>query len=313
MGKIAVPVNFEDILHEIDTMKTALAEMKDICLQQITDEKRNFSLYKRISCFEWYIEGLYYHLNNMIYFYRSMTDEVGNALWPSFQEGKINTEILFMGDEYLSKLHYELYSFINLYRIALDHFPKMLCYQFTNKHLPQSISDFKSKTTNCPILERITNNDVVAYFKSFRDYVVHYRPFIAGSHYYVCSDNAMSKIKEMPNYNDIKEHFIISNFRLASVNKPSDTLVVNFYIPDIFYYKEGTNINPIKAFTYEKKRGLLEYASKAVRFLWLSYIETLGYIKNDDTQFTYRKEKYDTPVSYTDFDLCADFIKEPTT
>lgn len=292
-------ISFENLINEIkeikDVIEVAKAETLDYCDKHgIYNEQL-----QRISKIDWHIQGLFYHFENMIDHYNSIVETAVNKIESANTQKNIDISILLTGNDKMPHLYFELYAFINLFRISLDYFHRTLYKQFDNpKNLPKSFSDFKSRTTDCPLLERMANDELILYFKDFRDCLNHYRTFSANRNYFLIQENiSIDEIPELNNFEEVFPNIVKCMFRKNSEGK----YVVNFYLPDCIFQKQGNNKNLVDSFSYNEKRNILSTTMHAIRHLVFNYLELLVYLKSNEVRYHYNKNRFENSVSYIEF------------
>jgi len=196
-------VSVKDYLEEVDEMSTFMETTKKHVLEQIASEDKEDSEL-RISRLQWSIDGGLYHMQRMIDVYMIIFREVETRVFSIQEQQKVVPDMLLMYNQDMPHLYHEMYAFANMYRISLDYFPKVLHHKFTNKrNFPKSISSFKSKTTDCSTMERLAQDQFVAYFKDLRDFINHDRSFAIGQNAIIRKDDV-----DESQVDDVVEHGI---------------------------------------------------------------------------------------------------------
>ncbi|MBO5040209.1 MAG: hypothetical protein J6D09_03835 [Clostridia bacterium] len=291
-------VSFANLTDEIKEIKRAIEIAKADTLEFCNKCGIYNEQLQRISKIDWHIQGLFYHFGNMIEHYGAIVDTAGNKVESANNQENIDISILMTGNDKLPHLYFELYAFINLFRISLDYFHRTLYKQFDNpKNLPKSFSAFKSQTTDCPLLERMANDNLILYFKDFRDCLNHYRTFSANRIYFLIQENI--PIDEMPDLSSFEEAFpdiVKPMFRKNAEGK----YVVNFYLPD-YIFQQGETKKLVVKFTYNEKRNILATTMHAIRHLVFNYLELLTCLKSNEVKYHYNKNGFEKAVDYIDF------------
>ncbi|MBQ3558039.1 MAG: hypothetical protein IJA07_00815 [Agathobacter sp.] len=286
-------VNILDYEKELQDMEITIYDLKQSVIADIKDTENKKELCERIGRCEWYIQGQIYHLRNMIGIYKEIVGTAINKMNAvMIQEGP--PSFFFTANNLLPNLYYELYAFINLFRISLDYFHKTLEFKFEKgKELPKSFSAFTSRTTDCPILERLANDYVIMYFKDFRDCLNHYRTFSANSMFMLVQED-IQNISGLDPLLNVEPFILKPSFRIEEDSK----IIINFYLPDVIF--EGNKNKLVKNFTYEQKKNILAETMSVLRHVVFNFLETLTYI-NKDVVFHYDKNKFEEPVEYIEF------------
>lgn len=242
---------------------------------------------------EWNMRGLIYHCRNISEKYTEFCEEV---IMRVMADEKTKPAILIMNSNAIQHLMYEFYALVNLTKISFDNLSKLVYPLFTNKHIPKSISDFKSGTTNCPMYERLANDPITEYLIDLRNCLVHYQTFATNDNAYVIEegidDEAVLQIAK-----NWVSPMAKAMFRYTDENK----VVVNIFIPDIIFERSENGDKKLADFTYLNKYNLLGYSMRFARAVMFSTIEAFTYLRVPKKRFTYKKQGFDGKVEYIGF------------
>ncbi|NLJ19382.1 hypothetical protein [Globicatella sulfidifaciens] len=273
---------------ELDDMEILISK----CVSDVL-ELEDSDLHLRAYRAEWHIKGLIYHCKNILEKYTTFAEEV--MIRVTADEGR-RLDILIMHSQEIQQLMYEFYALVNLSKRSLDNLSILVYPLFVNKDIPKSISDFKSGTTNCPMYERLANDPITDYLIDLRNCLVHFRTFATNDNAYV--------IKEGVNDDsvmDIAKDWV-SPMAKAMFRYTEDTkIVVNIFLPDKIFDKNGNGDKKLAKFTYDNKFNLLGYSMRFTRTVMFSTLEGFSYLINSQEKFTYNKRGLGEKVMYTGF------------
>lgn len=291
-------ISIVSYLDEFKDMKIAIEKATSETLHSYSDPTIRQEQAKRISKLDWFIQGQIFHLENMVNDYIEIISPAAIKVKSIYLNRKEDPTAFITSSDYLPKLYYELYAFVNLFRISLDYFHKTMYRQFNNpKNLPKSFSAFKSKTTNCPILERMANDDYIMYFKDFRDCLNHYKTFSANRTYILLNETI--EPNDIDSFDDFKD--FIPNIVMPYFRKNEDEqYIINFYLPDLIFSDRESN-KYVTSFSYNNKNNILSTTMHAFRHLVFNYLDLLVILRSDEKRFDYNKKGFETAVSYVDF------------
>ena len=272
-----IQVHNNTIDDELDNLLSVVNKSSNNKLK-ILYENKNTDISLRVKRMQWHIDGVIYHYRNMKKYYYLLSKDVAMRVSP-FEDGSYPSALLFY-DAIAPNLYHELYAFINLYRISIDMFIKLLHHQFTNKKsLPKSINKFKSNESDCGVLKRIAKDSFVNYFIDLRNCINHYRSFAVGNNIVAFSEDLNDDERKKIGRDD--EIWLQSEFRIEN----QGVIVYNIYLPDSIYENKQHDVL-VKNFTFDEKKNLLSYSLWAIRQMALSYVESLELIGSDN-YFTY--------------------------
>lgn len=282
--------SIKGFLDEINDMRTVLNNVVSQTIAMLEDDGEKRRVYR----FEWNIRGLFYHLENVIDRYIQFAEDVRNRLngFDSIEEIPV---MLIINSPSVNTLMFEFYALVNLSKVTLDNFSKLLYPLFNNVHLPKSISDLSSGTTNCPMYERLANDYHILYLRDLRNCIVHYRTFAT-------TENA-AVILEGTEPTDLPLDSLWLSSMTQAVYRTNEErkLVTNIYLPDkIFQKNEDGSDKKLAQFTYGEKNNILSMAMRFVRNILFSTIEATAYLQRRGN-FEYKKDGFEQKVDYIEF------------
>lgn len=271
--------SLEDFLEELQKVECVIKEcVSDVLRQSVPD------LTLRAYRSEWHIKGLIYHCRNIIERYGDFSREVIARIMIN---ESTRPEIIIMHSKVVQNLMYEFYALINLTKISLDNLSKLVYPVFTNKHMPKSVSDYTSGTTNCPMYERLSNDPTTQYLIDLRNCLVHYRTFATNDNAYVIKEG-VDNLEILDIAKDWVSPMAKAVFRYTDDNK----VVVNIFLPDVIFDINERGDKRIANFTYENKKNLVGFSARLVRMVMVSTFDAFTYLKTPNEKFTYKKGGY---------------------
>jgi hypothetical protein len=124
---------------------------------------------------EWHVRGLAYHLRTLARLHREVVDAV------AARAAAGDPSIVVMHSPAMQDMLFEFYAFIVLARILFDQLGRHLLPLFTNRELPNSITEILKGSTDCPLYRDhlAQHGDLFRYLLDLRDCLVHHRSFAA--------------------------------------------------------------------------------------------------------------------------------------
>lgn len=199
---------------------------------------------------EWHARGIIYHLRRLFdlqkVFIREVSYRVGTGARiivthaPSFQE-----------------MLFEFYALVNLSRISMDNLRVYLAPLFkrSSGQLPKSIRDVLKGTTNCPIYNALTDEELLTYLLDVRNCLVHYRSFATSDNAYIVEEGTDTS-DTVGEGNEYFEVMARADFRRIG----TDGIAVNVLLPDRIFESGPTDNKRLAKFTYEERWSLLAMA-----------------------------------------------------
>lgn len=243
-----------------------LAEM-DQSLSEIVREYSEHSADYRLKGLyaQWHLKGLMFHAQRILSSYKAVHQHVCMRILSS-RDTKQRPNVLIMYVPEMQEMMYEVYAFINLAKITLDHLQKILKPLFLEKtQLPKSISDFTPGLTTCPTYERIANTEEIQYLIDLRNCLAHYRTFAVSNNSLFVMEGV--DINQLSVVDEWTKPMAKGVFRIAGENE----IVVNIFLPDSIF-DWGTS-KSLSRFTYDKKINLLAEIIRFLRHILFNYIE----------------------------------------
>ena len=289
-------VKASDYLDEIKRMQQAIRSEQYRILAGIDEPEKKRQMQERIYKLDWHVQGQMYHIRNMIHLYGQIVGEAAGKVLSLIETTKQPVDAMLTGNVLLPDLYYEFYAFVNLYRISLDYFHRTLAFKFENpSNLPKSFSKLVSRTTDCPVMERMANDAVIAYFKDFRDCLNHYRTF-STNHIFLLLEESVDE-NETDAFDTLTqiEPFILR----PSLLDGNSNVIVNFFLPDKIF-EDGTDNKLVNQFEYTQKKNMIATVMHALRSVVGNYLHLLSELSSDNV-FHYNKHKFEQAVEYTPF------------
>lgn len=282
------PVSLEKYINELDEIVMTLQECTSIALK-INDPDVHLRVYRA----EWHIRGLIYHCKNIIEQYGNFCNDV---IIRANSDSGVKPDILIMYSPSVQYLMYEFYALVNLAKISLDNLSKLVYPLFSTKHLPKSVTDFESGSTNCPMYERLANDSLTHYLIDVRNCLVHYRSFATNDNAYVLKEGVdESEAQEIAK--DWIGLMAKGVFRFTDDGKT----VVNIFLPDVIFERSETGDKKLAKFTYDNRYNILGHSMRFARTVMFSTIEAFSYYKDFSKRFIYNKHGIGEKVNYFDF------------
>lgn len=284
------PVNINVFLNELTQILFVLRSTISNLIKENPDlEVRSYRS-------EWHIRGLVYHCQNIIKHY----NDIGEGLITRVNAiSDTKPDVLIMSTLSCQYLMYDFYALINLAKITLDNFVKLINPLFITKNIPKSISDIKSGTTNCPMYERHSNDNLTKYLIDLRNCLIHYKSFATRDNVYVIREG-VDTIEEAVDSEEIR-NFVGSMLRAVYRITEKGEVVFNVYIPDKIFEIKEDGTKRIAEFSYDMKRNIVGYSMKFIRIIMFSMLEIITYYKDKTKRFIYNKHGVEEKVKYIDF------------
>lgn len=260
----------------------------------IAKNHKNSDIILRTYRAEWHVRGLIYHCRNIIkYYYRDFCTDV---IIRATADPENKPSILIMQSPSVQFLMYEFYALVNLAKISLDNFSKLVYPLFDTIHLPKSISDYESGTTNCPMYERLANDTITHYLIDLRNCLVHYRSFATNDNAYVFDES----VDDSEAQKIAKDWIAPMAKALFRINE-DEKIVVNIFLPDNIFERNDSGDKKLANFVYEDRKNLLGYSMRFVRTVMFSTLEAFSYYKDTTKRFIFNKHGLEEKVDYIEF------------
>lgn len=205
---------------------------------------------------EWHGKGVIHHTHSVIEKY---ADFANGVVMRASIEPKPNA--LFMPASLYQEMMFEFYAALNLARITLDNLRVFLRPLFATDfgQIPKSITDILQNTTDCPIYDALAQSDDCSYLIDLRNCLVHHRTFATADQAIVIEDRHESELDDLTRNFDWLDSFARAYFR-----RENEKVVVNIYLPDVIFRRDG-NDKKLATFTYDRKINLLSQAMNFAR------------------------------------------------
>lgn len=270
------PISIDKYLKELDDMVAVLSKSSSVAKNH-----KNSDISIRAHRAEWHVRGLIYHCRNIIKYYGDFCTDV---IIRATADPENTPSLLIMCSPSVQFLMYEFYALVNLAKISLDNLSKLVYPLFDTIHLPKSISDYDSGTTNCPMYERLANDTITHYLIDLRNCLVHYRSFATNDNAYVY-DESVDYSEAQKIAKDWIAPMAKALFRITEDEK----IVVNIFLPDNIFERNESGDKKLTNFTYENRKNLLSYSMRFARTVVFSTIEAFAYYKDITKRFIYNK------------------------
>jgi hypothetical protein len=240
---------------------------------------------------QWHLKGLMFHAQRILSSYKAVHEHVYTRILSS-PDTTQRPNVLIMYVPEMQEMMYEVYAFINLAKITLDHLQKILKPLFLEKtQLPKSISDFTPGVTTCPTYERIANTEEIRYLIDLRNCLAHYRTFAVSNNSLFVMEGV--DINQLSVVDEWTKPMAKGVFRIAGENK----IVVNVFLPDTIF-NDGPN-KTLSQFTYNKRINLLAETMRFLRHILFNYLEAFAMnIKPPSEKFQFVKKGVGENVEY---------------
>jgi hypothetical protein len=222
---------------------------------------------------EWHMRGVLYHVRRLFEVHGQFVHEV------SVRASTGATALIMYAPSY-QQLLFEFYALVNLSRISLDNLRVYLAPLFIRQsdHLPKSVRDVLKGSTNCPVYNSLSGQDVVYYLLDLRNCLVHYRSFATSDNAIVYEQGADAS--GVVNGGD--EYFAAmarADFRRVSGN----TIAVNILLPDRIFESATKGDKRLAHFTFHQRWNLLSMARTFAQLATMSLTEALKALATIDT------------------------------
>jgi hypothetical protein len=231
---------------------------------------------------EWHVRGLAYHLRAIARLHREVIEGVASRALAG------EPSVVVMHAPEMQDMLFEFYAFVVLARISLDQLGRYLTPLFTNRELPNSLTEILKGSTDCPLYrEQLPAQlPLLRYLIDIRDCLVHHRSFAT-------SDNTVAA-QEGEDISDFEEtapwqHALA---RVSFRRLGGERVVVNVLLPDeIWHYNDaGTRSGMARSFSYDKGTNLMRQCIEFMKLCASSVFVTLDLLRSeDDAVYTWQK------------------------
>ncbi|TWU54375.1 hypothetical protein Poly51_30920 [Rubripirellula tenax] len=232
---------------------------------------------------EWHGKGVIHHTHSVIEKY---ADFAHGVVMRASIEPKPNA--IFMPASLYQEMMFEFYAGLNLARITLDNLRVFLRPLFATDfgQIPKSITDILQNKTDCPIYDTLLQSDDCSYLIDLRNCLVHHRTFATADQAIVIEDGHESEV------NDLTRNFDwLDSFARAYFRRENEKIVVNIYLPDMIFRRDG-NDKKLATFTYDRKINLLSQTMHFARLTVQSVTEVCRLLSQHKGEvYTYSRSK----------------------
>ena len=267
------PRNISDIGREINELESSMNNLAHEVFQK--HPERSLLAHQA----EWHIRGMLYHLRRVYEEYLIFVEEVASRV------GKTKADVIIMYAPSFQKMLFEFYALVNLSRISMDNLKGYLAPLFKKDCdcLPKSIRKVLKGTTNCPIYNLLSEQELLPYLIDIRNCLVHYRSFAVSDNAYVLREGIDIAKIDVEN-----KEFFVAMARAYFRKVGADGIAVNVFVPDKIFEIDAR----LAEFTYNERWNLLSttcaFAKLGISSLY-SAIQCL--IEIDDPVFEFQSKR----------------------
>lgn len=196
---------------------------------------------------------------------------------------------IFMPASLYQEMMFEFYAALNLARITLDNLRVFLRPLFATDfgQIPKSITDILQNTTDCAIYDALAQSDHCSYLIDLRNCLVHHRTFATADQAIIIEDGHEAELNDL-----IRHHDRLDSFARAYFRRENERVVVNIYLPDVIFRRDGNN-KKLATFTYDSKINLLNQTMNFARLTVQSLTATCVLLSQPSGEgYTYSRSKH---------------------